>query len=102
MRRSILPSIEEVMMRKSWALALLVLLGSGAALAQVPLDLDALDPAMVADFLGNWTILNADGSKSCKVTLSRAPAIGGMVLDADPDLRQGLSGYERRPQLATA
>ncbi|TMJ34840.1 MAG: hypothetical protein E6G89_19845, partial [Alphaproteobacteria bacterium] len=53
--------------------ALLVLLGGGATLAQAPLDLDAVDPAMVADFLGDWTILNADGSKSCKVTLSREP-----------------------------
>ncbi|TMJ35156.1 MAG: hypothetical protein E6G87_13025 [Alphaproteobacteria bacterium] len=65
--------------------ALLVLLGGGATLAQAPLDLDAVDPAMVADFLGDWTILNADGSKSCKVTLSREPTIGGMVIDIDPD-----------------
>ena len=65
--------------------ALLVLLGGGATLAQAPLDLDAVDPAMVADFLGDWMILNADGSKSCKVTLSREPTIGGMVIDIDPD-----------------
>jgi hypothetical protein len=71
-------------MRKSWTIGLLVLLGSGTVLAQAPLDLDSVDPAMVADFLGDWTILNADGSKSCKVTLSREPTIGGMVIDVDP------------------
>ena len=73
------------MMRKFGTTALLVLLNSGAALAQAPLDLDAVDPAMVADFLGDWTILNADASKSCKVTLSRKPTIGGMVINIDPD-----------------
>jgi Protease inhibitor Inh len=73
------------MMRRFGTTALLVLLGSGAALAQAPLDLDAVDPAMVADFLGDWTILNADASKSCKVTLSRKPTIGGMVIDIGPD-----------------
>ena len=71
------------MMWKSWTIGLFVLLGSGMALAQAPLDLDTVDPAMVADFLGDWTILNADGSKSCKVTLSREPTIGGMVIDID-------------------
>ena len=71
-------------MRRSWTIGLLVLLGSGTVLAQAPLDLDSVDPAMVADFLGDWTILSADGSKSCKVTLSREPTIGGMVIDIDP------------------
>ena len=71
-------------MRRSWAVALLVMLGSGTAWAQAPLDLDTVDPAMAADFLGDWTIQNADASKTCKVTLSREPTVGGMVIDIDP------------------
>src|SRR5215213_1994291 len=71
-------------MRNSCAMILMLLIGGRPVLAQAPLDLDAVDPAMVADFLGDWTILNADGSKSCKVTLSREPTIGGMMIDIDP------------------
>lgn len=71
-------------MRKFWSIALLVLLGSGTSWAQAPLDLDTVDPAMVADFLGDWTIQNSDASKTCKVMLSREKTIGGMVIDVDP------------------
>lgn len=68
------------------AVALLVLLVNGtAALAQAPLDLDAIDPAMAADFLGDWSIQNADGSRSCKVILHKEPVIGGLQIDVDPD-----------------
>jgi hypothetical protein len=72
------------MMRRFGTTALLVLLSSGAALAQAPLDLDAIDPAMVVDFLGDWTILNADASKSCKVTLSREPTMGSALENYRP------------------
>ena len=71
-------------MRKSWAIVMPALLAAAPVWAQQPLDLDTVDPAMLADFLGDWTILNADGSKSCKVTLSREQTIGGMVIDIDP------------------
>lgn len=71
-------------MRMLQATTLLALMFGGTAMAQVPLDLDSVDPAMAADFLGDWAIQNADGSKSCKVTLHREPVIGGMQIDVDP------------------
>ncbi|MBK1868633.1 AprI/Inh family metalloprotease inhibitor [Aestuariivirga sp. YIM B02566] len=71
-------------MKKLWAIALLGLLSNGPALAQAPLDLDSVDPAMAADFLGDWSIQNADGSKTCKVTLHKDQVIGGMQIDVDP------------------
>ncbi len=71
-------------MRNIRTIALLVALGAGPASAQQPLDLDSVDPAMAADFLGDWSIQNADASKTCKVTLTREPTIGGMVIEVDP------------------
>lgn len=71
-------------MKKLWAIALLGPLSNGPALAQAPLDLDSVDPAMAADFLGDWSIQNADGSKTCKVTLHKDQVIGGMQIDVDP------------------
>ena len=63
----------------------LVLLGAGTASAQVLMDLEAVDPAMIVDFLGDWSIQNGDGSKACKVTLSREVTIGGLAIGLDPD-----------------
>lgn len=48
------------------------------------LDLDALDKAEVADFLGKWQIRNEAGDKSCDVVLKREMTIGGMQIDVDP------------------
>lgn len=72
-------------MWKSPAIGLLIALAATPALAQAPMNLDEVDPAMVADFLGDWTIQNADAGKTCKVTLSREETIGGMVIDVDPE-----------------
>ncbi|MGE0241124.1 MAG: AprI/Inh family metalloprotease inhibitor [Parvibaculaceae bacterium] len=72
-------------MRTIRALGLLALLGAGPAAAQALMDLEAVDPAMIADFLGDWSIQNGDGSKACKVILSREVTIGGLVIDIDPD-----------------
>jgi hypothetical protein len=71
-------------MMKLWVAALIVWLGATTVQAQAPLDLDSVDPAMAADFLGDWSIQNADGSKSCKVTLHKDQVIGGMQIDVDP------------------
>lgn len=72
-------------MRFIRAASLLAMLVNGtAALAQAPLDLDSVDPAVAADFLGDWSIQNADGSRSCKVTLHKERVIGGMRIDVDP------------------
>lgn len=59
---------------------------SGAARADdlQSLDLDALDKAEVADFLGKWQIRNEAGDKSCDVVLKREMTIGGMQIDVDP------------------
>lgn len=72
-------------MRKLRALALFLAMTAGPAAAQQPLDLETIDPAMLADFLGDWAIQNANGSKSCKVTLTREATIGGLWIEADPD-----------------
>jgi hypothetical protein len=65
------------------AIGLLVLLSASPASAQALMDLDAADPAMLADFLGDWSIQNADASKACKVTLSPEVTIGGLEIDVD-------------------
>ena len=72
-------------MRTIRAIGLLVLLGASTASAQALMDLDAVDQAVLDDFLGDWSIQNADASKSCKVTLSREVTIGGLVIDVDPE-----------------
>jgi hypothetical protein len=63
------------------ALSLLLLLSAGTASAQALLDLDSIDPAMLVDFLGDWSIQNGDASKSCKVALTREVTIGGLVIN---------------------
>jgi len=72
-------------MRTIRAMALVVLLGASPASAQALMDLDMVDPAMLDDFLGVWSIQNADASKSCKVSLSREVTIGGLEIDVDPN-----------------
>ena len=72
-------------MRTIRAMGLVVLLGASPASAQALMALDAVDPAMLDDFLGVWSIQNADASKSCKVSLSREVTIGGLEIDVDPD-----------------
>ena len=72
-------------MRIIRVMGLLVLLGATSASAQALMDLEAVDPAVIADFLGDWSVQNADGSKACKVTLSQEVTIGGLVIDIDPD-----------------
>lgn len=72
-------------MRIIRVMGLLVLLGATSASAQALMDLEAVDPAVIADFLGDWSVQNADGSKACKVTLSQEATIGGLVIDIDPD-----------------
>ena len=64
--------------------ALLALaLFSAAAQAQstTPLDLNTMDQKVVKDFLSAWEIQNEDGTKKCRVRLSREETIGGMVID---------------------
>ncbi|MGE3873197.1 MAG: AprI/Inh family metalloprotease inhibitor [Parvibaculaceae bacterium] len=72
-------------MRTIRAMGLLVLLGAGTASAQALMDLDAVDQAVLDDFLGDWSIQNADASRSCKVKLTREVTIGGLEVDVDPD-----------------
>jgi hypothetical protein len=66
-------------------MGLLVLLSASTASAQALMDLDAVDSQTLEEFLGDWSIQNADSSKSCKVTLSREVTIGGLEIDVDPD-----------------
>jgi hypothetical protein len=72
-------------MRAFLVVGFVTLLGAGTASAQALMDLEAVDPAMLDDFMGDWSIQNADGSKACKVSLSREVTIGGLTIDVDPD-----------------
>jgi hypothetical protein len=72
-------------MWKIRAMGFLVLLSASTASAQALMDLDAVDSQMLDDFLGVWSIQDADASKSCKVSLSREVTIGGLEIDVDPD-----------------
>src|SRR5262245_49336205 len=65
-------------------IAFLALFGAAPVSAQALMDLDGVDPAMLDEFLGDWSIQNADASKTCKVTLSREATIGGLEIEADP------------------
>jgi Protease inhibitor Inh len=73
------------MRRVFQVMGLLVLLSAGPASAQALMDLDSVDPTMLSDFMGDWSIQNADGSKNCKVTLTSEVTIGGLEIDVDPD-----------------
>lgn len=72
-------------MKLSFAVLLLSLFPS-VALAQepAPLDLGAVDPAMLEDFYHPWIISNQDGSRTCRVVLKREETIGGNEIDVDP------------------
>jgi hypothetical protein len=62
----------------------LAIAGSAAAQDLVPMNLAEVDPAMVEDFFGPWTIADESGRKTCKVVLERDETIGGMAIDVDP------------------
>lgn len=46
-----------------------------------PLDIKAVDPAMLNDIYGAWEIRSRDGAKRCRVVLNREPAIGGFAVE---------------------
>ena len=62
-----------------------IMIVAAHAQSTTPLDLNALDPALLEGFFGPWRVQNADGSKTCDVKLSREETIGGMVIDVAPD-----------------
>jgi len=66
-------------------MGLAALLSASTASAQALMDLDAVDPQTLRDFLGDWSIQNANASKTCNVTLSSEVTIGGLEIDVDPD-----------------
>lgn len=49
-----------------------------------PLDVKAVDPAMVADVYGKYEIRDKSGKKRCRVTLLKEPGIGGSQIDIAP------------------
>jgi len=49
------------------------------------LDLDEVDPELVADMFSPWTISNAEGDKDCMVVLKRGQTIGGMEIEVAPN-----------------
>ena len=62
-------------------LALALFFSAAQAQSTTPLDLNTMDQKVVKDFLGAWEIQNEDGTKKCRVRLSREETIGGMVID---------------------
>lgn len=49
-----------------------------------PLDVKAVDPAMVAGVYGAYEIRDKSGKKRCRVTLLKEPGIGGSQIDIAP------------------
>jgi hypothetical protein len=49
-----------------------------------PMDLESVDPDLVADMFGGWTIRDESGKKACGVELLEDMGIGGMQIDVDP------------------
>lgn len=49
-----------------------------------PLDVKAVDPAMVASVYGAYDIHDKSGKKRCRVTLLKEPGIGGSQIDIAP------------------
>ena len=72
-------------MRTIGAMGLLVMLGASTASAQTLMDLESVDPQVLEEFLGDWSIQNGDSSKTCKVKLSSDVTIGGLLIDVAPD-----------------
>lgn len=62
-------------------LALLVSITPAAAQSTAPLDLNAVDPSLLEGFFGAWQVQDADGGKTCGVTLTREETIGGMAIE---------------------
>lgn len=48
-----------------------------------PMDLESVDPDLVADMFGGWTISDESGKKVCGVELVNGVGIGGMQIDVD-------------------
>ncbi len=49
-----------------------------------PLDVKAVDPALLADAFGVWEIRDKSGKKRCRVTLKQEFGIGGYQIDVTP------------------
>lgn len=67
------------------ALSLLAAL-QGSVFAQdiQPMDIDAVDPRSLKEFLGPWEIRDESGKKTCRVVLKPDQAIGGSEIEIDP------------------
>lgn len=49
-----------------------------------PLNLSAVDPAMLTDLYGVWEIRDAAGKRRCRVTLLKDTGIGGYQIEVAP------------------
>ena len=63
---------------------LLVLFTNPSWGQSAPVDLATLDAQGRADILGDWMVKDAEGTRSCKVTLTDNPTIGGYVIEFVP------------------
>lgn len=65
-----------------FAVAMLASATSGASAQEAaPMDLSAVDPALVADLYGPWRIRDRDGGKTCVVVLKPDETIGGSEIE---------------------
>lgn len=66
--------------------AVIVLLTAAPATAQSgePIDIATLDQAARDGVLGGWIVSDQSHAKSCRVTFSDEPAIGGYAIEIDP------------------
>jgi hypothetical protein len=49
-----------------------------------PLNIDKVDPAMLADAFGAWEIRDKAGKRRCQITLLKDAGIGGYQIDVAP------------------
>jgi hypothetical protein len=81
------------MRRGFWLIALTsalttILTGPGAAFdfePVAPLDVKAVDPALLANIFGAWEIRDRSGKRRCRVELKRESGIGGYQMEAAPN-----------------
>lgn len=70
------------------SLLLVALLGSPAAAYDFepvkPLDISAVDPALLSDVFGAYEIRDKSGQKRCRINLMKEFGIGGYQLDIAP------------------
>lgn len=66
------------------AMALALAMSAGAQEVPPAMDVEGVDPDMIAAFYGPWQIRDESGARVCDVVLKPEPMIGGSQIEIDP------------------